>query len=122
VSITICRCGRGGLGPHVRILTNGCPSREPGFTEAEFDQLRRTASAESDGTVEHPVHYYGPAKCQNCAHPIECIDVTAHMNFNLGNVIKYVWRADRKGQAIEDLEKAAWYLRREIERRKAVQR
>jgi hypothetical protein len=40
------------------------------------------------------------------------------MGFNLGNTIKYVWRADLKNDAIEDLEKAAWYLAREIERRK----
>lgn len=61
--------------------------------------------------VNHPKHY--------CSHPsgVECIDVVEHMGFNLGNVIKYVWRADEKGQATEDLEKAAWYLRREIERR-----
>lgn len=43
------------------------------------------------------------------------------MNFNLGNVIKYIWRAGLKGQdvSIQDLEKAAWYLKDEIERRKA---
>ena len=41
------------------------------------------------------------------------------MGFNLGNVIKYVWRSDEKGNAIEDLEKALWYLEREIARRKA---
>ena len=40
------------------------------------------------------------------------------MGFNLGNVIKYVWRCDLKDDLIEDLEKAAWYLKREIEKRK----
>ena len=40
------------------------------------------------------------------------------MNFCLGNAIKYIWRADLKHDAIEDLEKAAWYINREIERRK----
>lgn len=61
--------------------------------------------------VNQPPHYR--------KHPsgVECIEITEHMNFNLGNVIKYVWRADEKGCATEDLEKAAWYLRREIERR-----
>jgi hypothetical protein len=39
------------------------------------------------------------------------------MNFNLGNAVKYIWRADLKNNAIEDLKKAAWYLQREIERR-----
>jgi hypothetical protein len=42
------------------------------------------------------------------------------MNFNLGNVVKYVWRSGLKDEApsIQDLEKAAWYLNDEIERRK----
>ena len=64
--------------------------------------------------VNHPPHYK--------AHPsgVECIEVTRHMSFNLGNVVKYLWRADEKGAPIEDLEKAAWYLADEIERRKAA--
>lgn len=40
------------------------------------------------------------------------------MNFCLGNAVKYIWRADHKN-GVEDLEKAAWYIRREIERRKS---
>lgn len=61
--------------------------------------------------VEHPSHY--------TSHPsgIECIQITEHMGFNLGNAIKYIWRADEKGNDIEDLRKAAWYVVREIERR-----
>lgn len=64
--------------------------------------------------VNHPKHY--------TKHPsgVECIQVTEHMNFNLGNVIKYIWRADDKGDAITNLQKAAWYLNREIERLKAA--
>lgn len=60
-------------------------------------------------TVNHPHHY-------NQIDGIECIDVVEHFNFNLGNVIKYAWRAGLKENAIEDLEKAAWYCQREIER------
>ena len=61
--------------------------------------------------VNHPKHYV--------SHPsgIECIQVTEHMNFCLGNAIKYIWRADLKGKDIQDLEKAVWYLQREIQRR-----
>jgi hypothetical protein len=61
--------------------------------------------------VDHPKHY--------TAHPsgIECIQITEHMSFCLGNAIKYIWRADLKADPLEDLEKAAWYLRREIKRR-----
>ena len=51
-------------------------------------------------------------------HPsgVECIEITEHMNFCLGNAIKYIWRAGLKNNAIEDLEKARWYLDREIAR------
>ena len=61
--------------------------------------------------VNHPAHYNG--------HPsgVECIQIAEHMGFNLGNALKYIWRADLKGNAIEDLNKAAWYVQREIERR-----
>lgn len=63
--------------------------------------------------VDHPPHY--------TAHPsgVECIVVTEHMNFCVGNAIKYLWRADAKGAALEDLEKARWYIDREIARRRA---
>lgn len=52
------------------------------------------------------------------AHPsgVECIDVTEHMGFCLGNAVKYIWRVGLKGDAIEDLKKARWYLDREIAR------
>lgn len=39
------------------------------------------------------------------------------MSFCLGNVVKYLWRADEKGSDLQDLKKAAWYLAREIARR-----
>jgi hypothetical protein len=41
------------------------------------------------------------------------------MGFNVGNAVKYLWRADEKGRPIEDLEKARWYIDREIARRKS---
>lgn len=50
------------------------------------------------------------------SHPsgIECIQVTEHMSFCRGNALKYIWRAGQKGDEIEDLNKAIWYLEREI--------
>ena len=53
------------------------------------------------------------------AHPsgIECIQVTEHMSFNLGNAIKYIWRAGLKDATKQDLEKAIWYINREIKRK-----
>jgi hypothetical protein len=38
------------------------------------------------------------------------------MGFNLGNAVKYIWRADLKGNQVEDLKKAIWYINREIQR------
>lgn len=67
--------------------------------------------------VDHPVHYTSAAAtCAACGAGIECIQVTEHLGFCLGNAIKYIWRADLKG-GVEDLRKAAWYVHREIERR-----
>lgn len=59
--------------------------------------------------VNHPKHY--------TSHPsgVECIQVVEHMSFNIGNAMKYLWRADLKN-GLEDLKKAEWYIRREIER------
>lgn len=66
-------------------------------------------------TVNHPPHYK--------EHPsgIECIQVTEHMSFCLGNAVKYIWRADLKHDdgGIEDLLKARWYINRELEKRDA---
>ena len=38
------------------------------------------------------------------------------MSFNLGNAVKYIWRADLKGASEQDLQKAIWYIKRELER------
>lgn len=68
-------------------------------------------SARRHDPVNHPAHY--------TAHPsgIECIQVTEHLNFCVGNAIKYLWRAGLKGpDAVEDLRKARWYIDREIKR------
>jgi hypothetical protein len=61
--------------------------------------------------VNKPRHY--------TEHPsgIECIEITEHMEFNLGNALKYIWRCDLKKDAIEDLRKAVWYINDEIKRR-----
>lgn len=64
----------------------------------------------TDDAINHPKHY--------TSHPsgVECIDIAEHMNFCLGNALKYIWRAGLKGDAVEDLKKARWYIGREIER------
>lgn len=62
--------------------------------------------------VNHPEHYTW--------HPsgVECITITEHMGFLLGNAVKYIWRADLKN-GTEDLKKAVWYLEREIAKRES---
>jgi len=64
------------------------------------------AMLKENDPVNHPKHYTD--------HPsgVECIQITEHMNFCIGNATKYLWRSDLKGKDIEDLEKAAWYLNR----------
>jgi hypothetical protein len=71
---------------------------------------------DQEDIVNKPKHY--------TEHPsgIECIQVTEHMGFNLGNAIKYIWRCDLKKDAIEDLKKAKWYIDREIDKREQQQR
>ena len=61
-------------------------------------------------SVNHPKHY--------TEHPsgVECVEITEHMNFCVGNAIKYLWRAGLKGEQVEDLRKARWYIDREIAR------
>jgi len=69
-----------------------------------------TDSMESKEAVNHPSHY------NSNPSGIECIDVVEHMTFNIGNAMKYLWRAGHKGNLIEDLKKARWYVDREIQR------
>jgi hypothetical protein len=67
-----------------------------------------------DDPVNHPKHY--------TSHPsgVECIEITRHMSFDLGNAMKYIWRAGLKENAseIQDLEKAIWYINDELKLRR----
>jgi len=66
--------------------------------------------------VNHPPHY--------ATHPsgVECVDIAEHLSFNLGNALKYAWRAGKKhpDKHVEDLQKADWYANRELEALDAV--
>ena len=66
-----------------------------------------------DDKINRPKHY--------TKHPsgVECIQITEHFNFNLGNAIKYIWRCGLKGDELEDLKKARWYIEREILKRQS---
>ena len=80
------------------------------YFQADAMLKARGVSHGADDKVNHPKHY--------TQHPsvVECIQVTEHMNFNLGNAVKYLWRADHKN-GVEDLKKAVWYIQREIARK-----
>lgn len=73
--------------------------------------LNQNENPQAHDPVNSPSHYR--------SHPsgIECIQVTEHMGFCLGNAIKYIWRAGLKSNSeVEDLRKARWYIDREIQR------
>lgn len=85
-----------------------------------YKEVRDALNAEVAGAVDvvnSPPHYTSsPARC-DCGNRIECIQITEHMDFCLGNAVKYIWRAGLKTDAIEDLRKSLWYIQREIDRR-----
>jgi len=64
--------------------------------------------------VHHPDHYNASPS------GIEAIDVLEHLPFNVGTAMKYLWRCDEKGNATQDLEKAMWYVSRELTRRRLM--
>lgn len=71
----------------------------------------------ADDPVTHPSHYTSDPS------GIECLQITRHRNFNIGNAIKYLWRAGIKNEAtqIEDLKKAIFYIEDEIRRIQEIQ-
>jgi hypothetical protein len=87
-----------------------CETHQLAYTANECPSCFPNTRVNHD-PVNHPKHYTN--------HPsgIECIQITEHMGFNLGNAIKYIWRADLKNDAVEDLKKAVWYVQREIDKR-----
>ena len=80
--------------------------------------IDRKDKEQKTDSVNHPAHYN--------SHPsgIECIEIARHHNFNIGNTIKYLWRAGLKSEEgmedadkqVEDLNKAIWYINDEIKR------
>lgn len=80
--------------------------------------IDRNDKEQKTDNVNHPSHYN--------SHPsgIECIEIARHHTFNVGNAIKYLWRAGLKSEEgmedtdkqVEDLNKAIWYIKDEIKR------
>jgi hypothetical protein len=64
----------------------------------------------STDMVNSPPHYTSSdAVCDKCGDKIECIEITRHLDFLSGNIIKYLWRYKEK-DGIVSLKKARWYL------------
>lgn len=73
------------------------------FSEVTFKKTYR------EDLISHPPHYNSSSAHCTCGRQIQCVDITRHMGFNLGNVVKYLWRFEHKN-GVEDLKKARWYL------------
>jgi hypothetical protein len=85
-------------------------SKKKRTATVETIEYSARASVATGDEVNHPQHY-----TQNPSG-VECITVVEHMTFNVGSAVKYLWRAGLKGAARVDLEKARWYITRELER------
>lgn len=76
--------------------------------EQQYRQEDERMLHKQQDDVNRPAHY--------TQFPVEVIEITEHLGFCIGNVVKYCCRAKFKGNELKDLEKAQWYLNREIER------
>lgn len=88
-------------------ITQGAVRRRiQGMNPDDVNYFRQATG--TPDVVNHPAHYK--------VGGIEVIDFieSKGLTYNLGNVVKYVSRADHKGNKLEDLKKAQWYLNREV--------
>ena len=74
------------------------------------NELQRNNTGGEFDDVQMPEHYN--------SHPsgVECIEICEHFNFNIGNAIKYLWRYAFKPDKVKELNKASWYVNKEINR------
>lgn len=85
---------------HEYTLTNLTKFVDAG--ELESVRVPAVEDAVEEDVVNHPSHY--------TQYPVEVIELTRHMPFDDGNVVKYVARSPFKGNRLQDLKKARWYL------------
>lgn len=109
---------------HVRKVCN-CPSykeeiwerREDGRLHLKRDPMQNPDKKISDDMVDRPKHY---ASIDGHIQAIDIIEQYA-LNFSLGNAVKYILRAQKKDDYYKDLQKAIWYLQRELDTRSNLQ-
>lgn len=80
--------------------------------ETKQQEILRGMRERGQDMVNHPKHYTSDPS------GVECIEITRHRNFNIGNAFKYLWRAGLKDdkKTVEDLKKAIFYISDEINR------
>lgn len=101
--------------PTLRRDTNGArPFKD--ILEAATRSLEAEVTTEAPAIAPIAEDAINPAHYRKHPSGIECIEVTRHMTFNAGNAIKYIWRHLDKGDPIENLKKAQWYINDEIAR------
>jgi len=85
---------------------------EESLIEREQQDILRGLHSKGNDMVNHPKHYTSDPS------GVECIEITRHRNFNIGNAFKYLWRAGLKDdkRTVEDLKKAIFYISDEINR------
>jgi len=109
------------------IRCNNCLTTLKGLFQDEVTREWNKPSAQREATSaaaatpdKAPVSPINPGHYRSHPSGVECIEITRHMNFNIGNAIKYLWRHGQKANAVEDLKKARWYLDDEIKRLEAM--
>ena len=92
-----------------------------GITDNWGAELVQAVNVAQEETNEVPADAINPAHYQGFSNGAQVVDITEHLSFCAGNAIKYLARAGKKDPAkhVEDLEKAAWFVQREIQRVKA---
>ena len=95
-------------GPQATIKLSGVQAETEVRKPNVLKVRRPKPTITSSDPVNHPSHYTSGG--------IETIDFieAKDLDYNLGNVIKYITRADKKGKKLEDLKKAQWYLNRAV--------
>lgn len=112
IRCTNAECGYGLIGP---IQNQGVIRNYWNVKSLSYDASQNILTEPGRDIVNNPKHYNSSGVLCTCGRQIECIDITRHMDFNIGNAVKYLWRYKHKN-GLEDLKKARWYLDDEIKR------
>jgi len=105
--------GSGAMPPRLRRRAIDVLHSNGDAPQREDDQAMSGEEAIGASPPEDPIN---PSHYRRHPSGIECIEVARHLNFNVGNAIKYLWRYQDKGDPVNNLKKAQWYIDDEIRR------